>query len=303
MGQNDSDTAWKLILDEYFKDFVEYCLPELYGLINWDRHWQSLDQELQVITKGSESGKRFLDKLFKVYLKDGQEQWILIHLEVQAREEDEFPKRMFTYGYRIYDKYQKPIASCAILTDESESWRPSSYRVGVAGSYLSAEYLVVKIIDYYGREGELDASRNPFASVILSQLEALKVKRSPDLERKHVKFALTKRWYEKGFSKEQVINLFTFLDWLIGLSQPLELEYKNELHELEVSKHMRYVTSIERMGIEQGKAEGKAEEKIDTTRILLKEGASFSLVEKVTGFSLDKIKELAKSFVCEEIAH
>jgi hypothetical protein len=38
----------------------------------------------------------------KFYLKDGKEQWILIHLEVQGKKEEDFPKRMFTYGYRIF---------------------------------------------------------------------------------------------------------------------------------------------------------------------------------------------------------
>ena len=70
--------AWKEILDAYFKDFVEYCLPELYELINWKKRWSSLHKELQAITKGTDAGKRLLDKLFKVFLKNGREQWVLV---------------------------------------------------------------------------------------------------------------------------------------------------------------------------------------------------------------------------------
>ncbi len=237
MIRNQSDVAWKEILGEYFKDFVEYCLPELYGLINWKKHWSSLDKELNAITKGSDVGNRLVDKLFKVYLKDGQEQWVLCHVEVQGKQDDDFPKRMFTYGYRIFDKYQKPVVSCAILTDEAKNWRPSSFRLGLAGSYLSVEYLVVKLIDYQDRIKELEASTNPFGSVVLTQLAALDVKRKPDEERKQVKFALTRRLYDKGFKKAEVVNLYKFIDWLIGLSKPYELEYIHEVYELEETNY------------------------------------------------------------------
>src|SRR5438045_1115866 len=118
MVRNEQDTAWKEILDAYFRDFVDYCLPQLSELIDWKKPWVSLDKELHSITKDTATGKRLIDKLFKVYLKDGREQWVLIHLEIQGRPEEAFPERMFTYGYRIYDKYKQPVVSCAILTDD-----------------------------------------------------------------------------------------------------------------------------------------------------------------------------------------
>jgi len=72
MIRNDHDTAWKEILDYYFKDFIAYCLPELFELIDWKKKWVSLDKELQSITKGNEAGKRLLDKLFKYILRTVQ---------------------------------------------------------------------------------------------------------------------------------------------------------------------------------------------------------------------------------------
>lgn len=290
MIRNQSDVAWKGILDAYFKDFVEYCLPELYELINWKKQWNSLDKELQAITKGEDSGKRLLDKLFKVYLKDGREQWVLVHLEVQGKQENDFPKRMFTYGYRIYDKYQKPVVSCAILTDEAKNWRPTSYQVGLAGSYLRADYLLVKLIDFQSRAKELDASTNPFASVVLAQLAALDVKRKPDDERKKVKFALTRRLYDKGFKKAEVVNLYKFIDWLIGLSKPLELEYMHEIYELEEAKKMPYISNAERFGIEKGIAQNK----LEVAKHLIEEGVKLAIIERTTGFSAAKLKKLQK---------
>src|SRR6185312_13495966 len=154
-NRNDSDTAWKEILDAYFKDCIDYCLPKLSALIDWEKPVASLDKELQAITKGNEAGRRILDKLFKVYLQNGHEQWVLIHIEVQGKMDEEFPKRMFTYGYRIYDKYQQPLVSCAILTDENEDWRPDHYEINFAGSYLSSGFLTIKLIDYRHQKKEL----------------------------------------------------------------------------------------------------------------------------------------------------
>jgi hypothetical protein len=215
--RNESDTAWKIVLDAYFKDFLDYCLPELYHLIDWSKPWSFLDKELQAITKGNEAGKRLLDKLVKVFLKDGREQWVLLHIEVQNQHDSEFAKRMFTYGYRIFDKYQRLVASCAILADEDKTWRPSSYKLELGGSCLSAEYLLIKLIDYQDKKEELDCSTNPFASVILCQLMALEAIRKTDQERKQIKFMLTKRLYDKSFAKAEIVNLYLFIDWLLGV--------------------------------------------------------------------------------------
>ncbi|MES1988911.1 MAG: hypothetical protein V4440_12945, partial [Pseudomonadota bacterium] len=64
MGRNESDTAWKIILDSYLKDFFDYCLPKLSADIDWEKPPVPLDKELEAITKGNDTGKRLLDKLF-----------------------------------------------------------------------------------------------------------------------------------------------------------------------------------------------------------------------------------------------
>jgi hypothetical protein len=250
------DTAWKDVLDAYFKEFVDLCLHDLYGLIDWEQPWSSLDKEFHAITKDGLIGKRLVDKLFKVYLKTGEEQWVLIHLEIQGELEALFPKRMFIYSYRIYDKYQKQIVSCAILADTNPDWRPSHYEVALAGSRLRLDYRVVKLLDYQGQEESLEISSNPFASVILSHLAAIKVKNSSDKVRLQTKLDLTKRLYRKGYTKEQVLKLYLFIDWLLHLPEALEIEYKEEVYQLEAAQKMAYISTIERFGIKKGIQQG-----------------------------------------------
>jgi hypothetical protein len=53
------------------------------------------------LKRDAEIGKRLADVLVKVFLKDGSEKWLLIHIEVQGYYEKEFGRRMFIYNYRI----------------------------------------------------------------------------------------------------------------------------------------------------------------------------------------------------------
>ena len=230
----------------------QLLLPDLHQLIDWEKKPIALDKELQAITKGAETGKRLLDKLYKVFLLNGSEQWVLIHIEVQGTFDNDFPKRMFTYGYRIWDKYQQPLVSCAILTDDNKTWRPNFYEVGFAGSRLSAEFLIIKLIDYRLRQAELEASNNPFASVIFVQLAALEAKAKSNEQRKNTKFTLTKRLYDKGFAKQEICNLYKFIDWLIGLPQEFEVNYLQSVYDLEEANNMPYISTAERLGIEKG---------------------------------------------------
>ncbi|HSW69244.1 MAG TPA: hypothetical protein VLI69_03665, partial [Gammaproteobacteria bacterium] len=101
-------------------------------------------------------------------------------------------------------------------------------------------------------------------------------------------FALTRRLYEKGFNKEEINNIYKFIDWLIGLPNPLEIEYLEEVCELEEAKKMTYITSAERIGIEKGREEAA----FKIAKLLLREGCEIALIERTTGISLAQIKAL-----------
>lgn len=71
---------------------------------------------------------KFVDTLVKVFTKEGKDEWILVHIEVQGYKDDDFPRRMFTYFYPILDKYSKPITAIAILTDTNKNFHPTAYQ-------------------------------------------------------------------------------------------------------------------------------------------------------------------------------
>ena len=81
----DFDSPWKEAIDAFFQPFMALFFPVVHDLIDWHRPHEFLDAELQRITGDSEIGRRYADRLVKVYSREGAEIWLLLHLEVQAR--------------------------------------------------------------------------------------------------------------------------------------------------------------------------------------------------------------------------
>ena len=124
---DDYDSPWKEILEEYFQDFLVFFFPEIACEIDWEKGHTFLDKELQQVVRDAELGRRLADKLVQVWRKGGEETWVLVHVEVQGQKESFFAKRMFVYNCRIFDRYDRPVASLALLADQRSNWRPDSF--------------------------------------------------------------------------------------------------------------------------------------------------------------------------------
>jgi hypothetical protein len=70
---------------------------------------------------------------------------------------------------------------------------------------------------------------------------------------------LTRRLYERRYAKEEVLELFRLIDWLLHLPENQRIEFRRELIEYEARKRMPYITSIEEMGRQEGRQEGLRE--------------------------------------------
>lgn len=284
------DSAWKDILDSYFKEFMEFFYPEIAEKIDWSAGYEALDKELQTIsTDDAMAGKRFVDKLFKVNTLEGQEEVILIHIEVQGKKEDEFPLRLFQYYYRLFEKRGQSILTLAILTDENSSWHPKSYQKQVLGfPVLNFNFQTNKLLDYKETQKNLESKSNPFATVVLAHLAFIDTKNDPK-NRFWMKFKLTRQLYEKGYSKDYVLNLFKVIDWVLVLPMELALEYKNKIHKLEEEKKVSYITSIEQLGreegLKQGLQQGRREEDFIIAKKMLARGYGHEAIKDLTELS------------------
>ncbi len=264
-SQADYDSPWKDVLDLFFEAAMEFFFPTAHAQIDWSRGYEFLDKELQKITADVALGRRAVDKLVKVWLNDGQELWVLLHLEVQGQREPDFEHRVYVYHYRSHDRFNVSVASFVILTDEAENWRPTVYQAELLGTEVRLKFSAAKLLDYLPRWEELERSTNPFAVVVQAHLIALQT-RNDETGRLQQKLSLTKQLYKRGFSKETIIGLYRFLDWVLVLLPPLALEYEDKLIEFEEEQKMQYVTSIERSGIAKGLQQGLQQ---GSTRIAL----------------------------------
>ena len=110
------DEAWKKIIERLFPYLLRFFIPHLYEDADFSIGCTFLDKEMEQLSKKSRKGAKYVDKLAKVCLKDGRDQWILVHIEIQGYADKEFPERMFRYYYRIYDRYSEKIVSLALIT-------------------------------------------------------------------------------------------------------------------------------------------------------------------------------------------
>lgn len=291
---------------------MEFCWEQSAKEINWNKKPKFLDKELIKIAKVAATGNRVVDQLIEVELIDGNRCCVLIHLETQTSKHKDFSKRMFVYRYRIQDVYDKPIASMAVLLDDDLSWRPNNYSESLWNSSITMHFPIIKLIDYNEHIQTLEQSSNPFATVILAQLAALK-KEETELKLT-TKIQITRRLYALNYSKDEVLALFKFIDLILSLPKEGEEEYMKNVAKLEKEEFKKNLIcpaeqmwldqGIER-GIEQGLEKGleqgikkgikqgatTAAKKI-VQKMLNKKGMSLAEVAKLNDVSMAELKAL-----------
>ncbi len=252
--QGDFDSPWKEAVEYYFKDFMAFFFPVIHNDLDWSRNYEFMDKELEKIVRDAQSGRRYADKLVKVFLADGREARLMIHIEIQGYRDTGFAQRMYIYNYRIFDRYHIETVSIAVLTDDNPNYRPDEYKTSRWGCELTFRFPIAKVCDYGVDWNALSADRNPFGLVVMAHLKALESK--DGLIRKQWKLKLIRMLYDRGYSRSDVLELFRFIDWMLILPKDLDKQFWEELHQIEEEKQMPYVTSVERIGIEKGLEQG-----------------------------------------------
>ena len=268
------DSPWKDAIEHYFPEFIEFYFPDAYAGIDWSKEYVFLDQELRAVVQDAELGTRIVDKLVRVTEISGTETWVYIHVEVQGTKQAEFAKRMFVYNYRIFDKYEKPVASLAVLADDHKQWKPTFYGYALLGCKHTLEFPVAKLTDYEDQLDDLLVSENAFGLITAAHILTRQT-RKENQERYEAKLRLVRILYQRHWDKQRVIDLITVVDWLMTLPTWLETKVWQEIETIEESKKMQYITSIERIGIAKGITQGitKGESRILRRQLELRFGA------------------------------
>src|SRR5690606_38204965 len=67
---------------------------------------------------------------------------------------------------------------------------------------------------------------------------------------------LVRLLYERDWSRQRILDFFAVLDWMMKLPRDLERQLWQDIENIEGERKVRYVTSIERIAIEQGMEKG-----------------------------------------------
>lgn len=87
----------------------------------------------------------------------------------------------------------------------------------------------------------------------MAQIQAKRVQDSATC--KDAKVALIMLLYERGYHREHILRRFNIIDWMIKLPKRRDPEFAQAAYARQEEKHMPYVNTIERLGIEKGRQE------------------------------------------------
>jgi hypothetical protein len=131
----DQDSPWKKILQQYFRESIEFFFPDIANLVDWTVPPEFLNKEFVKIAPDAKTGRRFADQLVRVKLKRRKVLVLLIHVEVQAAPEQKFAERIFVYSLKIFDFFQQP----AVMRT------PNGDRTSIVLNYLEPAWILNSI--------------------------------------------------------------------------------------------------------------------------------------------------------------
>ncbi len=224
----DYDALLKDFITDFFPDLIAFANPLLYAAIDWDRGYVFLEQELINALRGKfkvRGKRRQTDKLVKVYLKNGLEHFVFVHIEFQHKKEKGFGRRMFVYRALIGLRYGLDnITAMAIFTGAPPPAEERSYYSDTFGT--SIEYKFGTVIAAELEEDRLlEVSNNPFALAMLAALYAYQSRNKPKvrLGLKNQLFALVK---SQDIGIDKIVKMLIFVRDYVNLPQKLENEFQ-----------------------------------------------------------------------------
>ena len=128
----------------------------------------------------------------------------------------------------------------------------------------------------------------------MAHLKALTTPKA-STERFDWKLSIIKRLYEMGYGRDDIWNLYRFIDWIMVLPEELNRKLHNEIIKYEEGKKMPHITTAEKIGMEKGIQQGMQQGMIKTARESILENleARFEVVSRSIVKRIDEIEELS----------
>lgn len=249
------DVLWKGLIEDLAEDFLLFFYDDFVDLIDWSKPFDFLDKELYTLVPEAEAINRRADKLFKVWLKNGEEQWFLVHTEVQGYEDKQFALRMFQYFYRIRDRYARPVTAIVIYTDTNRKYHFKEYRESFMGTELSYRFHTFVLTDQ--DKSALESSGNPFGIALAFAKDYKTFSNKGDDVIFDYKLRFVRRMLEAKIDKSKVRYLMNFIGQFLPF-QKSEFSFKFEEQVQKITKS-RKAMGIEEAIIQELKAQALRE--------------------------------------------
>ena len=163
----DHDRLFKELLTTFFVEFVEAFLPDVMAYLDTDSI-EFLDKE--VFTDITE-GKRYESDIVVKARFQGREAFFLLIVENQSSPQAGFPKRMFKYFARFYEKFDLPIYPVVIYSfDRPRRLQPGKHQIDFPGFVVNRfQFRVIQLNRLKWRD--YLATPNPAATALMSKMQ------------------------------------------------------------------------------------------------------------------------------------
>ena len=315
LNYNDS---WKMIMNIWLNPAIEFFLPKIHNLIDWNREYIYLEDELQKLSSNDKNLR--VDKLIQFNLLNDKKILLLLHIEIQSHSPQTIAYRMFNYGIKLITKYPNHKFVSFILYIGKEKYKNihiyQPFQDSKSFQFIGEYYVLAE-----HSEAELINSNSIIGYVLLLNLWINKQKKSGQS-----RIFVLKRYLEflhsKNVSKKDVEKLFQFVELLVTLPEELQDEFqeiKNQQinymanivvtpeSEQAFQETLSYLFSTrktkadillegkiegEQIGLHKGKIEGEHQKALETAKILKSKGMSLDFINEITGLPIEEITNL-----------
>ncbi|MDR3254345.1 MAG: hypothetical protein LBT31_02085 [Synergistaceae bacterium] len=226
-------------------------------------------------------------------MKNGGEEFIILHIESQGSGGGSLPERMNHYRCLIYSHYRREPVALAIITD-GHKHEERLYSHSLFGTKCLYEYnnLVLADLD----DDELLSSDNPVDFTLYAGKCASRSKK--EIQNFNYLRTLTKLLTERGWSRDEKRDLMLFIARILYLrDEELRTQHREYYKQLtREGKNMprSFLVEMEEEEVEQrGIEKGKEEMAREMARNLLADGVSPDIVAKSASMSVEQIRALA----------
>ena len=306
----DYDGWWKDVIECYWPDFLSWALPELYRNADLTKKPEFLSKELRDtihLPDGEDHNSAyFVDELVKIHMKDGGEEWVLLHIEIQGPGGEDISFRMVVYCCLIFGHYRRMPIGLAILTAPRPSEQIGVYEAGKYGARLKYQYNHIEVFNL--DDEELLSSDNPFRIALYAAKKAVLCKNEEQQKLTYLR-KLTRLLFERGFTDRERRDVLLFIARVINLKdKALRKEYLEDLRNLkgEGGNKMTFIEEYFRNealaegrneglalgraegrneGLALGRAEGRREASNEMACKMRDFGISEQIIQQVTGLA------------------